>query len=668
MATAEGRTPSPFAASLLFGYVANYIYDGDAPLAERRAQALSVDQAQLAELIGDVELRDLLDPVAVDVTERELQHLDARWHARSADGVHDLLLRLGDLGPDEIAARSADGVAASALPALEASRRIVQVSVGGERRYIAAEDAARYRDGVGAPPPPGLPEAFLEPAADPLVDLARRYARTHGPFSVLELAGRLGVPPGAAGLALAALAASGRVVEGEFRPGGHGREWCDTDVLRSLRRRSLARLRREVEPVDGAAFARFLAGWHALGSPRAGLDALLDVVEQLQGMPLAASVLESEILPARVAGYEPGQLDTLMAAGEVTWVGVEPLGDRDGRIALYLTDHLTTLAPAREPGALDERATAMLEHLRRHGSSFFGALHEAAGGGFPRDSVEALWSLVWAGLVTNDTLHPLRAHLAAPERTRRSGHGQFRSRRLVPPAAEGRWSAVPMAEARTPTVWATAVARQLLARHGVVTREAAALESLAGGFSAVYPVLRRLEDTGRVRRGYFVAGLGAAQFAEPGAVDRLRAREADDAGAAAVTLAATDPANPYGAWLPWPSWPGSAARGASRAAGARVVLVGGRVAAWIGRGRRQLLVALPDAEPDRSAAGRALAAELVRVGRTGPEGLRGWLIEEINGAPAAGDDFAPYLLDAGFTQSGRHLQLRVARMPRPVDA
>ncbi|MGE0040150.1 MAG: DEAD/DEAH box helicase [Vicinamibacterales bacterium] len=664
VATADPATPSPFAASLLFGYVANYIYDGDAPLAERRAQALSVDQSQLAELIGDAELRDLLDPVAVDTTERELQHLDPRYHARSADGVHDLLLRLGALDTAEILARSTADVTAADIEALAATRRIIAIGVGGTRRFAAAEDAARYRDGTGAPPPPGLPDAFLEPVADPLGDLVRRYARTHGPFSTAEAAARLGVPPGAAALALAALAAAGRVVEGEFRPGGQGREWCDVGVLRSLRTRSLARLRREIEPVDGPAFARFLASWHALGSPRRGLDALLDVVEQLQGAPLVASTLEHDVLPARVAGYDPADLDTLMAAGEVTWVGLEPLGERDGRIALYLADHLAALVPARAPEALDGRAAAILACLRERGSAFFAALHDAAGGGFPRETVDALWTLAWAGLVTNDTLHPLRAYLRPPDRARRAGATrQFRSRRLVPPAAEGRWSAVPAAEARTPTTWATATARQLLRRHGIVTREVAAPENLAGGFSAIYPVLRRLEETGRVRRGYFVAGLGAAQFAEPGAVDRLRARDDETGNPTVATVSATDPANPYGTYLPWPAWPGTAARGATRSAGARVVLVGGALTAWIPRGQRQLLVALPDEEPDRSASGRALAAEIGALARRLPEGQRGWLIEEINGEPAAGSPVAPYFLEAGFTTTGRHLQLRVPRAP-----
>ncbi len=523
--TVDTRTSSPFAASLLFGYVANYLYDGDAPLAERRAHALSVDQSQLAELIGEGELRALLDPEALAAIERDVQHLPEKYHARSTDAVHDLLLRLGDLSPEEIAARSLPGVAEAAIPALVATRRALPLRIGGTQRLVAVEDAARYRDGLGTPLPPGLPASLLEPAPDAIADLLRRYARTHGPFTPAEAAARFAVGPAVVEQTLRRLAETGRVVEGEFRPGGRGREWCDADVLRSLRRRSLAALRQDVEPVEPPVLGRFLAGWHGLTAPRSGLDALLDVIEQLQGAPLVASVLEREVLPARVAGYTPAQLDTLVSAGEVIWVGVEPLGERDGRIALYLTDQRAALMPPRpDTAGLAEREAHIVAFLTRHGAAFFGPLHDAVGGGFPQETVDALWSLVWKGLVTNDTLHPLRAYSAPAERARRDSRAhRFRSRRLVPPSAEGRWSALDATAQVSPTAWATALTRQLLARHGVVTREVTALEPLAGGFSMVYPVLRRLEDTGRVRRGYFVAGLGGAQFAEPGAIDRLRA-------------------------------------------------------------------------------------------------------------------------------------------------
>ncbi|MDP2391415.1 MAG: DEAD/DEAH box helicase, partial [Acidobacteriota bacterium] len=353
-------------------------------------------------------------------------------------------------------------------------------------------------------------------------DLVRRFARTHGPFISADVSTRLGLGVAVVDATLVRLRALGRVIDGEFRPGGRGREWCDAEVLRSVRQRSLAKLRQEVEPVEAGALGRFLVRWHGLARPRAGLDGLLDAIEQLQGIPLVASLVDREVLAARVHDYAPAMLDTLMGAGEVTWVGVESLGERDGRIALYLTDHVAKLRPpaaldpARESGLAD-RDARIVAFLARQGASFFGPLHEAAGGGFPQETLDALWDLVWKGLVTNDTLHALRAFTAPPERSRRAGRAPFRSRRLVPPSAEGRWALAPVADG-TPTTWAAAMANQLLMRHGVVTRDVAVIEQLPGGFSALYPVLRRLEETGRIRRGYFVAGLGAAQFAQPGAV------------------------------------------------------------------------------------------------------------------------------------------------------
>jgi ATP-dependent Lhr-like helicase len=669
VASVDSRTPSPFGSALLFNYVANYIYDGDAPLAERRAQALAVDQAQLRELIGEAELRDLLDIGAIESTEAELQHLPPRYHARSVDAVHDLLLRLGDLTLEEIRARSVEGVGDQALGALVSSRRAVEVSVSGETRLVAVEDAARYRDALGIPLPSGLPQTWLEPTPDPLTSLLRRYARTHGPFPATDPAARFGLPPAVVDHALTRLVGSGRIVEGAFRPGGRVREWCDVEVLRVIRRRSLARLRQEVEPVEASVLGRFLITWHGIGRPRAGLDGLLDTIEQLQGVPLVASLVEFDILPSRVADYTPAQLDTLMAAGEVVWIGVEPLGERDGRIALYLTDHIARLLPPRVAvSTLKGREAEVFEELVRQGASFFASLHAAVGGGFPRETVDALWSLVWKGYVTNDTLHALRAYLRPPERTRRPGRlTPFRSRRLVPPSAEGRWAVIPATEARSLTPWATAFAQQLLTRHGVVTREVTTIEQIAGGFTTIYTVLRRLEETGRVRRGYFVAGLGAAQFAQPGAVDLLRGAREEPDTPTAVTLAATDPANAYGAMLPWPDWPNASGR-ASRSAGARVILVDGRLTAWIARGDRVFLIALPADEPDRSRVGRALARELVDLAARAPEGSRGWLVEEVNGVPAASDPAAAFLIEAGFAPTAMGLQLRVPRAQRRSPA
>ena len=660
--TVDTRTASPFASSLLFGYVATYLYDGDAPLAERRAQALAVDQTELAALIGEGELRTLLDPQALGELTQALQQLDERQQARSADAVHDLLLRLGDLSPDEIGVRAAPGVAAAAIETLVRERRAVPVRIAGEPRLIAVEDAARYRDALGTPLPPGLPAALLEPVADPLGDLLRRYARTHGPFPAADAAARFGLGPAVVGTALQRLAAAGRVVDGDFRPGGTGREWCDAEVLRTLRRRSLAALRKGVEPVDPPVLGRFLAAWHGVTAPRAGLDALLDVVEHLQGAPLTASVLEREILPARLRDFAPALLDTLVAAGEVTWTGAGPLGDRDGRVRLFLADQQAALLPPPDDSGLLEREARLVATLAAHGASFFGPLHDAAGGGFPQETVDALWSLVWKGLVTNDSLHALRAYVAGPERVRRLPRDQrFRSRRLVPPAAEGRWSLVAAPGHESATARATTLARQLLQRHGIVTREVTTLEPVPGGFSAVYSVLKRLEDTGRVRRGYFVAGLGGAQFAEPGALDRLRAEREPAETPVAVTLSATDPACPYGALVDWPAWPADAPVRASRVAGARVVVIDGWATAWIARGDRQLLVSLPADEPDRGRHARALAGELVRLAHRAPDGRRGWLIAEVNGGPAVTSPIAEACVAAGFDVTAGGLQLRVAR-------
>jgi len=668
----ESQKPSPFSSSLLFGYVANYIYDGDAPLAERRAQALSVDQSQLRDLIGDTELRDLLDEAVLDNLEQELQHLPVRFHARNTDAVHDLLLRLGDLTRAEIETRSNEGVTESAIDELVKARRIFMVRLAGEQRFIAVEDAARYRDAIGVPLPPGLPATLLEPVADPIGDIVRRFGRTHGPFTSKDVSARFGLGVAVVDAALARLMASGRVVDGEFRPGGRGREWCDAEVLRTVRQRSLARLRQDVEPVASTSLGRFLVGWHSLARPKYGLDGLLDVVEQLQGVPIAASVLDGEILASRVRDYSPAMLDTLLGAGEVSWIGVESLGERDGRVALYLTDHLAKLLPPAEPGrpapgsrlpdaGLTGREAQIVAYLHRHGASFFGPIHEAAGGGFPQETVDAIWDLVWKGLLTNDTLHALRAYASPPERARRQAKGiAFRSRRLVPPSAEGRWTVVPAAASST-TAWATAMAHQLLARHGIVTRDVTAIEQLPGGFAALYPVLRRLEETGRIRRGYFVAGLGAAQFAQPGAVDLLRDARDERDDMVAVTISATDPANPYGVLIPWPMTPAGEARGATRTAGARVVIVNGRAAAWISRGDRQLVVCLPDDEPERSKVGRAMAKEMVEIAFRAPEGRRGWLIEEINGKPAIEDPSSQYLIEHGFESTAGGLQLRVPR-------
>ncbi len=667
--TVEAATPSPFAAALLFTYVGNYLYDGDAPLAERRAQALAVDQSQLRQLLGEAELRELLDAAVIDEVEAELQHLATRYRARSADAVHDMLLRVGDMTETELAARCSLEDVASVEDALERDGRILRLSIAGESRLVAVEDAARFRDALGVRLPASVPERLRAPASEASVDLARRYARTHGPFRPEEFARRFGLGVSAASALLGQAAATGRLVAGEFIPGGSGRDWCDAEVLRQIRQRSLARLRRQVEPVDANALGRFLVGWQGVGLGRRGLEPLLDVVEQLQGAPLHASDLERAVLPTRLADYDPSMLDTLMAAGEVVWIGLESVGERDGRIALYLADRLADLRPeTTDEAAADGRERSIIDLLQRRGASFFADVHEACGGGYPAETVRSLWNLVWRGLVTNDAMHPLRAWLHPASLRRRDSRAPFRSRRLVPPSAEGRWVLVASLAGRSPTPAGrmTALARQWLARYGIVTREWVGAEAIRGGFGPLYTVLKAMEERGSVRRGYFVAGLGAAQFATAEALERLRSFRDPPDVPAAVCLASTDPANPYGTLLGWPAPnAGDEGRatnrgGPARVVGSTVVLIDGSLTAWLARNEQRLSLFLPAAEPERGAARRTLAEALARLAR-GEEGDRpGLLLTEIDGLPARQHPFSADLSRAGFdpTTSGLLLARR----------
>lgn len=688
--TADTQKPSPFAGSLLFRYVANFIYDGDAPLAERRAQALAIDQSQLRELLGEPELRELLDPAALERAELELQHLEERRKAKTVDGIHDLLLRIGDLSADEIAARAnAPAIAtsggfaegkdpvAAAIAFLAKQRRIIETSIARQKRFIAVEDSSRYRDSLGAPLPSGIAERFLEPVADPVGDLVMRYARTHAPFTPQEVANRYGLGIAVVTAALERFVERGRLTEGEFRPGGTQREWCDTEVLRSIRQRSLARLRREVEPAQPAALARLMVSWQGVTKKRRGLDALLEVIESLQGYPMAASIFETEILAARIEDYRPSDLDTLTSAGEVVWVGVEPLGERDGRIALYLSSNLAAIPPrdrslgpsvpqslggkprqaaekprnreTEKPESIEDR---VLAYLQSHGASFFPQI-QASIGGFANDVVDALWTLVWQGFVTNDTFHALRAMTRSVPAARRtiSPRGAFRSRQTAPPSTQGRWSVVPQFSIDT-TTRANALAHQLLARYGVVTREAAPGEGITGGFSAVYPVLKAMEEAGRIRRGYFVAGLGATQFATGGALDLLRSyRDAPDEPET-VMLAATDPASPYGSIVKWPE----SRFALTRSVGASVIMVDGVLACYVSRGEKQIFVFLPEDEPSRSIVARQVAKALASLVQAGVR--RALLITEVDDAPVAKSAIAPFLVEAGFAPSSLGYQLR----------
>ncbi len=684
----ETRKPSPFASSLLFSYVANFVYDGDAPLAERRAQALTIDQDQLRELLGEADLRELLDADAIAEVEEFAQCLVESHRAHTPDGVHDLLLRLGDLSRTELARRVINSALLESVDRLVRARRLLELRIAGERRLIAVEDAARYRDALGVPLPPGLPAALIEPVAQPVLELVRRYARTHGPFTQRDIAERFALDPAIIENTLRQLAIEGRVLEGGFRPGGLHREWCDAEILRQIRRKSLAKLRREVEPVEQHTLARLFTHWQGLLTPRrsshAHLDALLDAIESLQGAPVPASLLETAILPARVAGYEPAGLDTLVAAGEVTWAGIDPIGERDGRVALFLADKLQLLAqkrPLTEP--LTEREAKIMAVLESTGASFFDPLHQAVGGGYPGETIDALWSLVWRGLVTNDSLHALRAYIVRPDsasRSQRRTHTGvvFRSRRTTPPNAQGRWSLLPLRSPEqagpTSTEASHALAQQLLNRYGVLTREAVAAENVPGGFSAVYDVLKALEESGRIRRGYFVAGLGATQFALPSAVDLLRQlrTEPPQEKPEFVQLAASDPANPYGSVLRWPDIPvmdddaESAPRVLTRAAYAEVVLRNGQLTAWLRRNNPHLLIFLPQEEPERSQAASGLAHFLSARGQERMRGgsHQGVLITTINGQPVAAHPISRFLMDAGFHPGPLGLHLR--RIPIPI--
>ena len=679
----ETPRASPFASSLLFDYVAAYMYEGDAPLAERRAGALTLDRDLLRELLGQEELRELLDPEALADLELSLQALTDERQATTVDQVHDLLRRLGDLSNDEVAARVfEDRATADAwLAELAAARRAVHLRIAGEDRWIAIEDVARYRDAVGVTAPVGVPEAFLGPAVGALDGLVARYARTHGPFLTPDPAARWGLPVGIVEDVLERLLGAGTILRGEFRPGGAEREWCDPDVLRLLRRRSLARLRREVEPVDAAALGRFLPAWHGI-APVAGagadppqfrgsaaLERLAEVVDQLAGVAIPASVLERDVLPARVPGYTARLLDELGAMGEVAWVGRGTLGRDDGRVALYRPGR-ETLRPAAPIDANDdpaarpssERHGRIRQHLASKGASFYRAIHAAAGGGSDREMLDALWDLVWAGEVTNDTFAPLRA--LRWKRPSGSGPGARRGRpgrltALGPPEAAGRWSIVEPVEGVAPTERLHAQALALLERHGVLTREAVAAEGVEGGFAGVYPILRALEEAGRIRRGYFVDGLGAAQFALGGALDRLRAVRDGDEGAGAPTvhvLAAADPANPYGAALAWPRRGDDDRRPFQRAAGAYVVLVDGIAALYLERGGATLQTLPAADDPGVAAAAMRGLASLVAGGR-----LRELVIRKVDGLPVGESPRRAGLLEAGFAAGYRGLTLRAAR-------
>ncbi len=670
-------TPSPFARSLLFGYVAQFVYEGDSPIAERRAAALSLDQGLLAELLGRAELRELLDPEVLAEVEAELQWLADDRRARTAEAVSDLLRLVGPLSTEEVRARAVDGSdVESWLAELHAARRILPVRMAGEERWTAIEDIGRLRDGLGVPVPVGTPEAFLELPEDPLGDLVSRYARSHGPFTTAEVAARLGLGEAVARQTLQRLAHRGRVLDGEFRPSGAGSEWCEAEVLRKLRRRSLARLRQEIEPVSQDAVARFLPAWQRIGgtgrSQLRGVDGVVAAIDQLAGCPVPASALEPLVLAARVRDYEPSMLDELTASGEVIWSGHAPLPGSDGWVSLHLADQAHLTLPeveADEPTGLQR---AVLDALDPGGAWFFRQLADRVGSTSDPELSTALWELVWQGRVTNDTLTPLRALVRSgtpSHRTRRTpprlgrpagrgGAGRMPAR-TGPPETAGRWALLPERDG-DPTRRAHARAEHLLERHGVVTRGAVVSERVAGGFAGVYKVLSAFEDSGRCRRGYFIEGLGAAQFGTAGSIDRLRTfsepASASGGKPEVVALAATDPANVFGAALPWPEADAEkSGHRPGRKAGAMVVLVDGALTVYVERGGRTLLTWTEDED--------VLTPAVAALAEAAGRGALGRLtVEKADGQPligGGGDTPIRHALSAaGFVATPKGLRLR----------
>jgi len=658
----ETQSASPFASSLLFDYVATYMYEGDTPNAERRAAALSLDRDLLRELLGQEELRDLIDPEALETVESDLQRTSERTQADSVDALHDVLRRVGDLTEDEVAIRVAPrtGDPVQMLFTLAGERRAARLRINGEARWVAAEDAGLYRDALGTVPPSGLPAAFLTDVPDALERVARRYGRTHGPFTSDELKARYGI---ALEPVLAGLERAGELLRGELRPGGTEREWCDPEVLRRLRRASLAALRKEIEPADQRALARFAPSWqgvdrHPAGG--AGVDRLREALIPLQGLPLPAEVWERAVLPRRVGAYSQAWMDQLCAAGEVVWVGAGALGRRSGRVALYFREDLALLGPPPNRGAdapLDGVHARIRERLAR-GACFFTDLLVDVPGVPAEEIQEALWDLAWASEATNDAFSPLRSgRLAqASQRARvdraAASRRRFGARRsAAQPTVQGRWSLTTglFGEGATdPTARRRAQAELLLERYGIVTREQVLAEGIPGGFSSLYDQFAALETLGVCRRGYFIEGLGGAQFALPGAVERLRGQRDDDA-APPIVLAATDPAQVYGGVLKWPP---SASRSPSRQAGAYLVLAGAEPVLYVERGGKGLAL-LVEATDERIGPALEVLADGVRRGRL-PRKLS---LERVNGEPVVGSELEPMLLEYGFRSGTRKLTL-----------
>ena len=661
---------SPFAQALLFGYVASFLYEGDTPLAERRAAALTLDPTLLAELLGRAELRELLDPEVIERTEAELQRLADDRRVTGVEGVADLLRLLGPLTTEEVQHRLSDGNAGPWLEELRDSRRAIEVPIGGQVRWAAVEDAGRLRDALGAALPLGVAEAHLASVDDPLADLLSRYARTHGPFTTAEAAAPFGLGTSVVADVLRRLARDGRLTEGEFRPQATGSEWVEPGVLRRLRSRSLAAARKQVEPVDPAAFARFLPSWQSVGGSLRGSEGVLAVVDQLAGLSLPASAWESLVLPARVADYSPAMLDELLGAGEVVWTGAGTLPGSDGWVQLHPSDLvLPVLRDVPEP---DTTGQAILDALGGGGAFLFRQLTASLDESDDTLVAEALWQLVWAGRVAGDTFAPLRAMLGgrgahrsssrSPRARLRAGRGRASSIRMAqqgPPTVSGRWFRLDPSET-DPTKLQLARTEALLGRYGVITRGSVVAEQTPGGFAATYRVLRELEQTGACLRGYYIDTLGAAQFASPATVDRLRSHQRDDddaSDAEALVLAATDPANPFGAALPWPDVVDadeSSRHRPARKAGSLAVIHDGHAVLYLERGGRKVLV-LHDDPARLNAAATALAA-LVRTGR-----VPRLTVETAGGRSIGSTALGEALREAGFVPHPKGLRLDARR-------
>ncbi|MEM7446848.1 MAG: DEAD/DEAH box helicase [Myxococcota bacterium] len=658
----ETKTASPFARSLVFAYAANYLYEGDAPLAERRAQALALDRSVLRELLGGDELRELLDAEVIATVESELQGVAEEYQATHPDALHHLLRRIGDLTSAELSERCS-GNAEQWVDMLQRDRRILSLQVKGVTRWIAIEDAALYRDAVGWALPQGISKAHLEPARDPLKNLIKRYSRTHGPFTSGELKARYGIAHRVVDETLSSIAKGSEVIRGAFLPQGNQEEWCDREVLARIKRRTLAKLRGEVAPVDARTLARFLPLWQGVGGDDRSPERLEEALEQLEGLAVPFSELETQLLPERVPGFLPRMLDDLGASGYLVWVGHGSLGKGDGKVALYRRDQVARLLdPPETPEDLSSVHKNILSILRSRGACFLGDLIAAQRETSEADLRAALWDLAFRGLITSDTFEALRqlrsGTSASKARSSKRGRPRIPGRRGLSRASAktlsgGRWGLVEhliFGEVpNTERVHARAV--MLLSRYGIVSRQVAAIEHLPGGFSPIYQVLRHMEEIGKVRRGHFVEGLVGAQFAFPGAVDRMRALREDDQTVA--VLSAVDPANPCGVFVPWPD-PSDNHRGPRRAAGNSVVIVDGHPALYLEIKAKRLRT-FPAAK-EASLLKRALA-ELHRLAaRAHRTMLR---VDWIDGKPARESPLLEALRAAGFEADHRGVFLEM---------